>query len=378
MWVQDPSYVPDNVLTLRVSGPGSIELDYGGNTFAVTTTAQYSISPGTPVTVTAVLNSSEFVRWTINSSAAPNPFSTSADTNAFNMAGDYDLTAVFKINSLPPSDGTYYITATSDAGSTISPSGVVAVPKGADKTFTFSAKNGYYVSAVIVDGKSLSIGQIDAGSYTFMDVNMNHTIEVRSIAGTRGDLILKIEVMTGEGYAEYSINGSLYTKYTGVVGLPDFADIGVKAYAGEGFEFEKWVTPAVLTTPEIFFEDNGASLNLELYFSDSGSGAGSDDGWIWWVVALILVLLLAGTFLWLFFFYRRYYDVIKTDVKIEGADRVHRKSEYRFKAEGATGTAFYRIGEDDDAVWKQILPGPDGEYAIPRGEITDKVTIEFR
>jgi len=297
------------------------------------------------------------------------------DTGVTAYGSTAAFTAEFSVlQTANPGSGPYYITASSDPGSTISPNGSVPVQGGADKTFYFSAKSGYYISTVLVDGRQLSQAQIDSGMYTFLDVNMNHTIEVSSITDLRGDLTLRIDVVEGEGYAEFSINGSPFAEYTTVVNLPDFADIEVKAYAAEGYEFVKWETPAVMTSPEIVFNDNGASLHLELFFTDNGSGAGTDDGWVWWI-ALLLLLLLVGMLLWLIFFYRRYYDVIKPDPRVEGRDKVHRKSEYRFRVNGIAAVS-YRIGED--GAWKPILPGPDGGYVIPKGEITDDVAIDLR
>jgi len=59
-----------------------------------------------------------------------------------------------------------------------------------------------------------------------------------------------------------------------------------------------------------------------------------------------------------------------------GKDKVRRKSAYRFSIEGGTGTVSYRIGED--GAWKTLIPGPSGDYLIPKGEITDTLIIECR
>lgn len=80
----------------------------------------------------------------------------------------------------PPQSDKYYIFAIDDAHSTVSPAGKVAVQKGDDKTFLFSADEGYTISAVLVDGSPLSLAEIDKGSFTFEHVTADHTIEVRS------------------------------------------------------------------------------------------------------------------------------------------------------------------------------------------------------
>jgi hypothetical protein len=78
----------------------------------------------------------------------------------------------------------YHITAASDPGSTINPSGVVRAESGSNKTFTFSATDGYIISSVIVDGIPLTQEQTDSGSYTFYNVNMDHTIYVKVAIGS--------------------------------------------------------------------------------------------------------------------------------------------------------------------------------------------------
>lgn len=64
------------------------------------------------------------------------------------------------------------ITASSDSGGSISPSGNILVPYGADRTFTVAAKNGYRVANVLIDGKPIGV----QNRYTFSDVKTNHTI----------------------------------------------------------------------------------------------------------------------------------------------------------------------------------------------------------
>ena len=72
------------------------------------------------------------------------------------------------------SDSYYTIKATAGDNGSISPSGDVSVREGGDQTFTITPKQGYAVSDVKVDGKS--IGAVK--SYTFKNVSTSHTIEV--------------------------------------------------------------------------------------------------------------------------------------------------------------------------------------------------------
>ncbi len=75
-------------------------------------------------------------------------------------------------NYVSPSATSYPITVSTGTGGSISPSGTVNVTHGSDKTFTITANNGYTVSDVLVDGKS--VGAVT--SYTFSSVTASHTI----------------------------------------------------------------------------------------------------------------------------------------------------------------------------------------------------------
>ena len=68
----------------------------------------------------------------------------------------------------------YYITSSADSNSIISPSGNVMVNANFSQTFTYSANSGYTIASVLVDGSSVPI----TGSYTFNNVQANHTISV--------------------------------------------------------------------------------------------------------------------------------------------------------------------------------------------------------
>ena len=68
----------------------------------------------------------------------------------------------------------YTITVTQSTGGKITPS-TSNVKKGADKTFTIAAGEGYKISDVLVDGKS--VGTV--GTYTFKNVAAKHTITAK-------------------------------------------------------------------------------------------------------------------------------------------------------------------------------------------------------
>src|SRR5439155_10940230 len=69
--------------------------------------------------------------------------------------------------------GPFTITAAAGAGGSISPSGVVSVNCGGSQTFTISGDKCHSISDVKVDG--VSVGAV--ASYTFTDVQANHTID---------------------------------------------------------------------------------------------------------------------------------------------------------------------------------------------------------
>ena len=71
----------------------------------------------------------------------------------------------------------YTITASAGEGGSISPSGEVSVRENLDKTFTVKTDEGYVISDVLADGKS--VGAVK--SYTFEDVTKDHTIKASFI-----------------------------------------------------------------------------------------------------------------------------------------------------------------------------------------------------
>jgi cytoskeletal protein RodZ len=284
------------------------------------------------------------------------------------------FTAYYTLAVPTPKD--YVITSTADSNSTVSPKGTVTVSGGSSITFTFSAAQGHAVSSVEVDGRALSQAQIASGSYTFYDVHANHTIKVTS-RDARSDITLRINVIEGSGYAEYRINNGSFVRYDRVVTIQEFSDLEVRAFGLNGSEFVKWVDGArTYTESSISFPALGGSISLDLYFTED---SGTDIPWLMVVIAAIAVIAAAGVIWWFFFVFRRAYEVIKvsSSSSIIGKDKARRKSKYVFSVEeGASGTVSYRVGED--GMWKSPLSTPEGEYVIPKGEITDSVTIELR
>lgn len=70
-------------------------------------------------------------------------------------------------------ENTFIINATAGSGGSISPSGAVQVTAGGSQTFAITPSGGYHIEDVLVDG--VSVGAVR--SYTFSDVQGNHTIQ---------------------------------------------------------------------------------------------------------------------------------------------------------------------------------------------------------
>ena len=197
----------------------------------------------------------------------------------------------------------YTITAASDSGSIIAPSGVITVQAGNNQSFVFAAKDGYRIVDVLIDGHYLlTQAQIDSGMYTFTNVMADHTISVKSIPYSKDDVTLRIDVMEGTGYAEYSVNGGPFVKYTGVVTLPAGTDLVVRAVAGDGYVFDRWETPAVTKDIELSFENLRGALHLDLFFA-SEKDSGNQIPWTTILIASA-GLALAAALLFFGFFWR--------------------------------------------------------------------------
>ena len=91
------------------------------------------------------------------------------------VMSNHSITVMFKSTVMPPA---YTIIATTDGGATIAPSGAVTVGEGTDKTFTFTAKKGFEIVEVLIDGANDPSAVVN-GFYTFENVQDNHTIHVK-------------------------------------------------------------------------------------------------------------------------------------------------------------------------------------------------------
>ena|GEM_PF-5828971 len=282
------------------------------------------------------------------------------------------------IQSGQPPKHDYYIKASADLGTTISPSGTMTVQEGGKMTFYFSANKGYSILTVLVDGAPLSSADIANGHHTFYDVRTNHSIEVKSAEGSA--IILTVVVAEGKGSVEFSVSGGTFGKYVSPVALPDNSSLVLTASADAGYKFIEWrIGETVFSESEISIDNIASSVYLEVYFAEgdatgSLTGEDSSDHTLWWMVGLLLVI---SFLLWYVFWYRKRYDVyVLGKTVIAGEQRARRKKEYRFTVEEGNPNVYYCVGEEDP--WKLLYPDEDGIYTIPKGEVVNTVYMETR
>ena len=228
----------------------------------------------------------------------------------------------------------------------------------------------------MIDGQSLSKDEIALGYYTFKNIRMNHSIEVKN---TRGMITLDISITQGNGKVEYSINGALAKTYEGALILNEGDNVSLKAIPDQGYRFLNWSGDISSTEFEISISNIAHSMSLEVEFDSNPSpGPTPGPGKIpLWAIVLILLLILGFAILLALYFARSYEVVrsISSGTTFIGDAKARRKKPYSFSLGGASGDVSYRTGEGE---WKIIRPDADGNYVIPKEDVTGKLTIESR
>ncbi|MCW1300728.1 MAG: ABC transporter substrate-binding protein [Candidatus Parvarchaeota archaeon] len=130
------------------------------------------------------------------------------------MGIDYNLSSsipiTWNINDWYWSSYQYKITASSDSGGRINPSGTIYLPPNDSQTFVVSPDFGYHIADVLVDSVSVfnNVGKISPSveglsfTYTFQNVTSDHTIQavfapgelyfmVKSIVGAGGTMMIE-------------------------------------------------------------------------------------------------------------------------------------------------------------------------------------------
>ena len=133
-------------------------------------TGQYAQGETVTITAGAAPSGQQFKEWEVVSGTITLASSTS-ETTTFTMPTE--AVSVKANYEAVPVTG-YTITATAGANGSITPSGAVGVAAGGSQTFTISPSSGYVIDTLKVDGLEVTA----TTSYTFSDVNANHTIEV--------------------------------------------------------------------------------------------------------------------------------------------------------------------------------------------------------
>ena len=176
--------------SLKVSSTG-IEITFSLDVFGLTlsditvTDGTGSVVAGTLTETTGTGTGSIWVIGLTSVSIEGDVTVEIANFGRFDVTSPAQTVEVYK-NAAPPA---HYITSSSDTNSVVSPEGKMTVTKGSSITFTFTAKAGYHISSVTIDGtKQLDRAQIKEGKYTFNDVRSNHTITVAAAAGPGPDV----------------------------------------------------------------------------------------------------------------------------------------------------------------------------------------------
>lgn len=94
----------------------------------------------------------------------------------------------------PPTVKYYTITSSVGDGGTISPLGETTVTEGADQTYTMTPDTGYEIYDVLVDGSSVGV----LTTYTFTDIQADHTIEVNFDCLTPESVSINIDSADGK------------------------------------------------------------------------------------------------------------------------------------------------------------------------------------
>lgn len=121
------------------------------------------------------------------------------------------------------SNNSYVITANAAAGGSISDSGNRSVKRGNSKTYTIKPSEGYRINYVAVDGNN--VGAVS--SYTFHNVNENHSIHAYFVSGSSESTKKKLTIIGSFALTNKSGSYDPGTKLTIDAGfVPGFAFTG--------------------------------------------------------------------------------------------------------------------------------------------------------
>ncbi|GAK59411.1 hypothetical protein U27_06395 [Candidatus Vecturithrix granuli] len=212
----------------------------------ITPNGEIHITQGTDKTFTVTPNAGYQITQLVVDGIAQGSLTTYTFTN---VQMNHTIEAQFQ-----PSLTTYTIRAGAGEGGAITPNGEIHITQGTDKTFTVAPNTGYQIAQVYVDG----IAQGSITTYTFTNVQMNHTIEAQ---------FQKILTTSYFGFEEFG--GSWHDATQTITDNMAWA-----AAAANILKWAGWDTP-IYETAQAIFE------NMETHWTDDLGDV--KYGWSWWL-----------------------------------------------------------------------------------------------
>ncbi len=208
---QDPDI---EVTQIAIFGNTSIEV---GSTCQLTAVITPSIAADKTVTWT----SSAPLTASVSSTGLVTALKVGSCQITARASNGVEKTVAFSVNNTKLT-----ITPVPGEGYTISPSEAIAVTKNGSASFTFTAKSGYKLVAIHVDGNFVKAIDTQSYTYTLENISANHSISA-----------VAIPVVT----VRTSVNNSLWGSVTGEFLVPCNSSVNITATPHSGYEVEKWV-----------------------------------------------------------------------------------------------------------------------------------------
>jgi hypothetical protein len=174
-----------------------------------------------------------------------------------------------------------WITAYSDGGSTIHPAGMTQVNYGGSLTYEFFAKQGYEITAVVIDGVELAV---IPDTYTFSNVRINHTISIYSAIPEKS-VTVSVDYDERYGNVEFSINGSSFLVYEKPLTVTEGTNVVLKAIPSDGKSFDGWEGDISSSADTITISSINDDMFLVAKFSENSSSM---------LLTILLVILAIG------------------------------------------------------------------------------------
>jgi PKD repeat protein len=202
---------------------------------------------------------------------------------SYSSSNDFTVFPTFDQESI-----TYTITASAGTGGTIAPSGVISVAVGANQSFSIVPDTGYAIEDILVDGTSVGM----QGTYTFLNVHANHTIDasftpvtyiITASAGTGGTIAPSGVISVAVG-ANQSFSIVPDTGYA----IEDILVDGTSVGTGGSFQFTSIDRNHTISASFSQVQTVNASFTanktegyvpLVVQFTDTSSGSPTTWGW---------------------------------------------------------------------------------------------------